>query len=926
MSRNFYKRTSVAVISGAVLLMLGLGGCNRIQSSDHLLAEAKQYQQKGDNKAAIIQLKNALQKDPNSKEARYLLGKLYVETGDAVSAEKELDKAVSLGMDAATVLPSLAKTLLLKGEFQKVLDKTAQDPRATTDADFASIRGDALLSLGKFSEAKAAYEYALKAQADYPDAMLGLAKHAYASKDLETANQFAEQTISKHPKDARAWLFKGDLMRIQNHLDAALAAYTETIKIQPENITALIVRANLEIGMKKFQEAQKDIDATKKISPSSVLAIYTQALLDFYQGKHKNSLESLQQVLHLAPEYLPAILLSGAVEYAQGSVQQAEQHLRKFLGRNPDNPYARKLLAATLLKTGQAEKALPEIEAALKITPEDSQLLAMAGEANILAKNFVKAAEYFEKASTLTPDAAEYRTALGMTKLGLGDTDHAIADLEKATNLNEKSPKAGVLLIMTHVQQKEYDKALAVAARLEKEQSSNPLIPNLKGGIYLYKKDNANARTNFEKAVSIQPTFFPAIANLARMDVKENKPEAAKKRLEALLEKDKKNLPAMTALASLAVARNNNEEAKAWLERAYNDNPDALQPTQLLAAQYLKMGEKQKALTLVKKAQTTNQKSPEFMALLARTQMSVEDKAGALDSYGRLAAMLPESPAAQLQVATIQLAMGDDAGAMDNAKKALRLDAKFADAQLILASLLVKKSQFDEALNIARQIQKQNDKSPSGYVMEGDIFLAQKKPVPAVKSYEFAQKINPQSPIIAKIHSALLQDGKAKEADTKITQWLKEHPEDNATRLYLGMRYLQDSKSRLAAIEQFQEILKTEPKNPVVLNNLAWAYGEEKDKRALEYAEKALQIAPNNAGVMDTAGWLYAEQGNTAKALSLLQKASAIVPDAQEIRYHLALTLAKSGDKQKARKELELVVNGKNFNKMEEARTTLKQW
>ncbi len=91
--------------------------------------------------------------------------------------------------------------------------------------------------------------------------------------------------------------------------------------------------------------------------------------------------------------------------------------------------------------------------------------------------------------------------------------------------MDNKSPKAGILLVMTHVRMKEYDKALEAANALEKEQPKNPLIQNLKGGIYLGKNDFENARKSFQDALTIQPTYFPAIVNLAEQDMRENKPE-----------------------------------------------------------------------------------------------------------------------------------------------------------------------------------------------------------------------------------------------------------------------------------------------------------------------------------------------------------------------------------------------------------------
>jgi FimV-like protein len=77
--------------------------------------------------------------------------------------------------------------------------------------------------------------------------------------------------------------------------------------------------------------------------------------------------------------------------------------------------------------------------------------------------------------------------------------------------------------------------------------------------------------------------------------------------------------------------------------------------------------------------------------------------------------------------------------------------------------------------------------------------------------------------------------------------------------------------------------------------------------------------------VMDTLGWLLVEQGNTSRALPLLQKASGLAPNSPDIRYHLAVALNKSGDKQGARKELDkLLAQNTPFPQLEEARALLK--
>src|SRR3546814_3715040 len=54
-------------------------------------AAAKLVEQ-GDLRAAVIELKNALQRDPANAVARLLLGEVYLRLGDGAAAEKEIDR------------------------------------------------------------------------------------------------------------------------------------------------------------------------------------------------------------------------------------------------------------------------------------------------------------------------------------------------------------------------------------------------------------------------------------------------------------------------------------------------------------------------------------------------------------------------------------------------------------------------------------------------------------------------------------------------------------------------------------------------------------------------------------------------------------------------------------------------------------------
>ena len=915
--RTRNKNLVGATMASALVLLGSLSGCGKTESSETLVAEAKQFIQKGDTKAAVIQLKNALLKNPSDVEARLTLGALYNDIGDAMSAEKEFRKAAELGAGPDQTAAGLANALMAQNQFQKVLDET--EATSAGKADLLALRGDAHLGLGKAELARQSYEQALQASPKSSAALLGMARHALMQQDLEGARRLADQAATDNPNDPAVSMFKGGLLRAEGKTDEALAAYDQALKVKPGHRGANIEKAYIEIATGKFEAAQADINAANKASPGSLMVIYTQALLDHTQGKHAAAKESLQKVLRSAPEHMPSVLLAGSVEHALGSMPQAEQHLKKYIETVPGNSHARKLLVATLIKLGNISEAQTVLAPLMAEADKDPAVLALAGELSMHARDFGKASDYLERAAKIAPKAAAVRTSLAMSRLAQGDDARAIAELEESTRLDARSTKAGSLLVLTEMRLKRFDKALAAVNAMEAQQPNDPVVQNLKGGVYLGKGDSANARASFEKALALQSSYFPAVANLAQLDMKEKKPEMARKHLTAFLEKNKTSVEAMSGLAELAQMEGKAAEVTQWREKAQAENPDAVIPAMLLGTHYLRTGAKEKALTLVRKFQVANPKNPDLLDLLGQAQMANGDREGALESYSKLTGMAPKSAPAQMRLASVHMALNNPNAAAEDLKKALALDPNFLDAQLAQAELAMRSGKYDEALAIARQIQKLRPKDGVGYTVEGSVLQGQGKDAQAVRAYEQALALSGNVLIKTKLHSALVRSGKTADADARMAQWQKQAPEDVTLNMYVADTLLA-SKQYRDAIARLEPILQRAPNNPVVLNNLAWAYQQVKDPRALKTAERALASAGDSPAVLDTLGVILVEQGNHKRGLGYLQSAVAKSPNDASIRFHLAQALAKSGDKAGARKELEQVMASKGFARMDEAR------
>ncbi|MBV5324209.1 MAG: tetratricopeptide repeat protein, partial [Rhodospirillaceae bacterium] len=76
----------------ALAASVALYGCDRVSglTEQEHIQRAKDFEDKGQLKGSIVELKNAIQKNPDSPQARLLLGQVYLKVGMGAEAEKEL--------------------------------------------------------------------------------------------------------------------------------------------------------------------------------------------------------------------------------------------------------------------------------------------------------------------------------------------------------------------------------------------------------------------------------------------------------------------------------------------------------------------------------------------------------------------------------------------------------------------------------------------------------------------------------------------------------------------------------------------------------------------------------------------------------------------------------------------------------------------
>jgi putative PEP-CTERM system TPR-repeat lipoprotein len=915
------------LLSSLILSASLLSACGG-EDSATLVVQAKSMLAAGDNKGAMIQLKNAISQDENNADARFELGKLYLAQLDPASAEKEFRRARESGIPASTINPLIARVLLMQGEYQRLLDELPSPPDNSPDsANLLALRATAELGLGHKEDARKTLQSALQSAPGNAEVHLALAQLAMADGDVNQAMLEAVQASRLDPKHLDALFFQGDLLRATGKPSEAAAVYRDILRLNPQHTNSRLALAGIAIDENNLTEARKEVDAALKVHPNDLQARYTQALIDFREKKTEAARDHLAAVLKSAPGYVPALLLGGSIEYALGNLQTAEAHLAKVAKAIPSNLFVLRLLAATQLRLGRPDDAARTLAPALKSPSQDAGVLIVAGEIALAKKDFPQASGYFEQAARISPNSAAIRTELGISRLAQGD-DRAMADLQAAAGMQGESGsnRADLVIILKQLESKQFDAALVSIANLEKKQkTATPAIWNYRGAAYLGKQDVPRARDSFSQALKLNPAFFPAAANLAQLDLQDKQPAAARQRYENVLKADPKHLNSMLALADLGLRQKDEKTYVEWLEKAAATHPQALQPRVALARHLLAKGDKNKALAVAREAVNAQPDNPAALELLGTTQLVLGDTDNALGSFRKLVELQPGQATPMIKLANAQIAAKDVAGARKTLQDALRIQPDRLDAQLILGNVEIQGARFDDALKLAKQVQQQNPDSPAGFVLEGDTAFARKDFPAALAAYERAYKLAPSGELLIRQLNTLSATQRTEEGEKRLTAWLSSHPQDTRIRAVLAESLIK-RKQFAAAAEQYLILNQRNPNNLLILNNLAWALSEVRDPRALSYAEQALKLNPDNPAVMDTLGWILVQQKQTARGIKLLQQALTKAPDAADIQFHLASAFAQSGDNARARSELErLLASGATFSQEAEARALLKQ-
>lgn len=163
--------------------------------------------------------------------------------------------------------------------------------------------------------------------------------------------------------------------------------------------------------------------------------------------------------------------------------------------------------------------------------------------------------------------------------------------------------------------------------------------------------------------------------------------------------------------------------------------------------------------------------------------------------------------------------------------------------------------------------------------------------------------------------AALMDKKEYKNVEAVLNALLKADPKDAVALNLLGLLRLQQNRA-LEARSLFEEAVQTG--RPILgpYLNLARLDGSDRPEQALTELDKALKIAPGNGqasqlvrSIAHNSALSYMQRDRRDAALSILEKASRLIPSDPDLLYELGMVSLENGKPRQARESLSLALH-----------------
>jgi putative PEP-CTERM system TPR-repeat lipoprotein len=899
-------------------------GCDLFTSADARVAKADKLIAANDRRGAMIELKNALQNEPEHVGARTRLAAVELYLGDPIGAEKDLRRALENGATTDAAAELAAEISLALGQGRDLLARIDSGELTMAGSARAFYRAQALIGLREYEAARGAFESIAAGDPRWRAARVGIAESLAAQGNSVPALAVLDELLAAHPDFGDAWLARGAIRASRGEFADAEKDLQRARSLAGSG-RPVLSQLKLLATLAEVQLARSDVDAAantqaeiQRLAPDAILSRVLAARIAMAKLDYTTAVAHLQRAIAAAPNLVPVRFLLGAALLAQGNLGQAEQNLAQVVQSAPENIEARKLLVQAQLRRGRPDAAMQLLADAER--SDDPQLELLLGLAHLQQGEETEGIAHLERAVAAQPDDVGARLDLATAYLKINQPASAIAVLNKVSVAHAPARRSG-LLVAALLASNDSRRAALEVERLLAAEPRDPQALKIAAGFYAYQREFTKARAVAQRIIDLAPASAEGTFARARIEIEAGDTKAARQWLEKTLSIDAGHVSAHMALAELARRSGDLPAATNALEQLRKRDPHAVDARLRLAELYMRARNAAGAQQVIAELAALGKEQPEVLNALGRLYFDNSRYDEALASFQAAASQDARQPVYWLNTARAQITLGGSALAREALEKAIAVQPGWLPAVGTLAMLDVKEGRGAAALARVAALKSQSPPDAGTFALEGDIQMVLRDFSSAAAAYDAAAAIRPTSTFAVKGFQAR-RLGHLANAVLPLESWLVSHPDDAQVRMVLAGAYQQDG-NRKAALQEYETIAKSGEAPPIVLNNLAWLYYELKDPRAEDTARRAHQGAPEVAAVADTYGWILTESGKAAQAVPLLKGAAEASED-PSIDYHYGVALLRSGSAAAGRDVLgELIKRAPNSPYSAEARKIL---
>jgi len=689
-------RAGISVV--AIGLLAGASGCSR-DPHTAMLKYAKSgdaYAAGGKTAEAIVEYRNALEKEPRAGDVRLKLADAYLKQGDGAKAAQEYVRAADVLPDASVQLKA-GNLLLMAGRFddakgraQKVLDA---DPK---NVDAQVLLANSLAGLKDLDGAVAELGEAIQLNPDRSETYANLGQIELGRGRREAAENAFKRAVELAPKSAMAHMALGTFYWSTSQWAPAEQELSQALTVEPDNALAQRAIATFYLVTNRRDQAEQHLRRVLELTKSVDAAL---SLADFYvvQNKEASAREVLEPLVQDPKAAQAAIVRLAALDRTTGHSADAYKRVEAVLSSNSKNLQALLLKSDFLLQDGKLDDALTVTNTAVEAHPDALAAYNALGRVQAARHQTDAAIAAYQEAVRLNPLATNAKVALARLQLGAGRAETSVSLAQEALKAEPQNADARLVLVQGLLQRGELERA-ETDLNVLKERYPNSAPVHVELGMLLgRKRQMPEARKEFEQALRLQPGSLEAIGGLVALDLSTKHPDDARARVDALVDMPGAKPAALMLSARTYAAIGDLKTSEQLLRRVLTEDPSLLAAYGALGQMYAKQRRLPEALA-------------EFEALAQRDAKPV--------------------PALTL-AAIIMEAQGNKAGAQQRYEKVIQLDPNAAVAANNLAWLYAENGgNLDVALQLAQTAKRQLPNAPEVNDTLG--FIYYKKNLPAL--------------------------------------------------------------------------------------------------------------------------------------------------------------------------------------------------